>query len=393
MSQEQRGCLGIGLKIFALVLVVGLILSLPLALAGRSFGRVIFRPAILSAVVRNSVLASGVLDAALQESLSHETLQKITDGEDDLWRFFEYLTAGEREEILRAVLPEEWVENQFTQVMRNFYAWLNDDQPMPSIALDLEPLKTNLLRGGINTFVDTVVDSWPSCKPEQVEALQQEFFQGGGFSGALCEPPEPWRARVIDLAMIGFEDQVRQLPESIPLIEPIISMEDLAATKNTLRGFRTLMLWGWMLPFSLLGLIMAFVVRSWPDVGRWWGVPLLWAAGGTFLLALLLSAIRDDLISEWLGGGLGAAALQSVFTAALNGLYTAGLGTLWLQAFMVCGIGLVLWLAGRRAGRKAQSKPDAGPPIAASGETKILAQDEQETEFDEQGEPPAGIFG
>ena len=394
MSQKQDGCLGIGLKIIALVMAVGLVISLPLALAGRSFGRVIFRPEVLSAAVRTSVLDSGVLDNAIQETLSKEALQQITGGGDDLWRFFEYLSPAEREEILLAVIPEDWIESQFTQILRAFYTWLDDDRPVPKAALDLEPLKSNLLRGGINTFVDTVIDSWPSCKPDQVEILQQEFLQGGGLPGVLCEPPEPLRARVVDLAMIGFEDQVRQLPATIPLIDPTISIEDFAAAKDQLRGFRTLMLWGWMLPFSLLGLIMAFVVRSWSDVGRRWGLPLLLSGAGTLLLAFFLSAIRDDLISNWLGGlGPRAGTLQNVLKAGLNGLYTAGLGPLWLQAFLICGIGLVLWLVGRRSGRKTQRKPEDDPSTSAEVETKILSQAEQASELDDQGEPPSGIFG
>jgi hypothetical protein len=194
--------------------------------------------------------------------------------------------------------------------------------------------------------------------------------------------------------MIGFEDQVRQLPATVSLIEASASLEDFAAAKDQLRSFRTLMLWGWMFPFSLLGLIMALVVRSWSDIGRRWGLPLLLGGGGTLLLALFLSAVRDGLIADWLGGiGPDAGPLRDLLRAGLNGLYTAGLRPLWLQAFLVSGIGVLLWLGGRRSDRKVASKPESGASMPAAVDTKILTPEELEPDIDEQGEPPSGIFG
>jgi hypothetical protein len=180
MSQDHRSCFDTILKVLALVMAVGLVTSLPIALAGRSYGRALFRPAVLSSVVKNSVLETGALESAMRGSLlSQEWLDTIATGEGDIARYFKRLSPGEREEIFYALLPTNWVETQINQLLREFYAWIDNENPFPAFVLDMVPLKTNLLQGGINTFVDTVVDSWPSCKPEQVEALQREFFEEG----------------------------------------------------------------------------------------------------------------------------------------------------------------------------------------------------------------------
>jgi hypothetical protein len=394
MSQDHRSCFDTVLKVLALVMAVGLVISLPLALAGRSFGRVLFRPIVLSSVVQNSVLESGVLESAMRRSLlSREWFDSIRTGEEDVARYFEHLSPGEREEIFYALLPTDWIESQINQLLREFYKWLDDENPVPVFMLDLVPLKTNLLRGGINAFVDTVVDSWPSCKPEQVEALQQEFFEGGQLPETLCEPPEPLRSRVVDLATIAFEEQVRLLPDAAPLIEDSTTHEELFTLKEQLRFFRAIMLWGWMLPLSLLGLIMTFAIRSWRDFGRWWGLPLLLGGIGSLLLALMLSAAQEGIIREWTAGLSAGGPISEIFTTGLNALYRAGMRPLWIQAMIVLMISLLLWFISRRA----QAKPQVVKSTVKEAPTAIAAPlqapSELEVEQEEEGEPPEGIFG
>jgi hypothetical protein len=393
MSQDRRGCFETGLKAIAVLMAIVLILSIPLALGARSFGRVLFRPAILTEVLRQSILSSPVLEDAVQENqLSREFFGLISDGEDEIGRYFEYLSPGERDEIFRALLPQDWLENQFAQLLLDFFHWLDDDRAYPQLALEVAPLKAKLLRGGITTFVDVIVDSWPSCKPDQVDRMQQSFFERGVLPQELCEPPEPMRSRVVDLASIGFEEQVRLLPGTIPLIEPDAAPEDMLALKEQLRFYRAITLWGWMLPLSLLGLIMAFAIRQWRDFGRWWGLPLLLGGVGTFFLAMLLGAGREDLVSTWAGSVAPGTIFQDLVRDILEALYTAGLRPLWLQSAVIIALALLLWWISRRSRSKGSSAP-AESPRTQQVDTKILEPEIPDLEDEETGEPPSGIFG
>ncbi len=393
MSQDRRGCFETGLKAIAVLMAIVLILSIPLALGARSFGRVLFRPAILTEVLRQSILSSPVLEDAVQENqLSREFFGLISDGEDEIGRYFEYLSPGERDEIFRALLPQDWLENQFAQLLLDFFHWLDDDRAYPQLALEVAPLKAKLLRGGITTFVDVIVDSWPSCKPDQVDRMQQSFFERGVLPQELCEPPEPMRSRVVDLASIGFEEQVRLLPDTIPLIEPDAAPEDMLALKEQLRFYRAITLWGWMLPLSLLGLIMAFAIRQWRDFGRWWGLPLLLGGVGTFFLAMLLGAGREDLVSTWAGSVAPGTIFQDLVRDILEALYTAGLRPLWLQSAVIIALALLLWWISRRSRSKGSSAP-AESPRTQQVDTKILEPEIPDLEDEETGEPPSGIFG
>jgi hypothetical protein len=157
--------------------------------------------------------------------------------------------------------------------------------------------------------------------------MQQAFFEGGSLPEELCEPPEPMRSRVVDLASIGFEDQVRLLPEAVSLIEPEAPTEDFLAVKEQLRFFRALALWGWMLPLSLLGLIMAFAIRKWRDFGRWWGIPLLLGGLGTLFIAFIMSAVREELVSSWATNIIQIGPVREFLSTGFNALYGAGLPT------------------------------------------------------------------
>jgi hypothetical protein len=390
MSQDQRGCLGSGLRWVSVILALGLVLSLPLAMAGRSIGRVLFRPAILTATVRTSLIESGKVEDFIQESLlNRQWLDRLGEGDQELGGYFDYLSAGDKEEIVKTLLPPGWIERQFTQLVRDFYVWLDDDRPSPKLEVDLQLLKANLLGGGLNTFVDIVVDSWPSCKPEQVEALQRGFFEIGELPKDPCEPPEPLRSRIVDLASIAFEDQVRQLPESVNLLESEPNENELMALKEQLRGMRAITLWGWMLPLSILGLIMAFVIRAWGDFGTWWGLPLCLGGVGVLIIAFILSAVRMDLVTQW-SSSLGSdPGLQDVAQTVLQDLYGAGLGPLWLQGIIVTVLGTAMYILGRRSRGRAMSQTPQ-PPRERIVETSIADDDVHE---DQDGEPPSGIFG
>lgn len=389
MGQDQSGCLDRILKFFAIVMAIGLIISLPLALAGRSFGRVIFKPSVLTGIVRENVIGSGALQDFLQEgTLGREIFGVLAEGDGDIGRYFAYLSAGERQEILLALLPPDWIENQFSGVIRSFFSWLDSDMPSPEIELDARPLKAKLLGGGITAFVDIVVDSWPSCTPEQGEALEQAFFEGGMLPRELCEPPEPMRSRVVDLASIGFEEQVRKLPESIPLGADA-PVDEFVMLKDQLLFLRAISLWGWMLPLSLLGVIMALAIRKWRDFGRWWGVPLILGGLGTLFFAMILGAGRDRWITTWSSGMIPSGFLHEILATTLNALYGAGLRPLWLQGFLVLIFGSMLWFVSRRG--KERVAPVAVEELEI--QTKILDRSPEEDEDDEPGEPPEGIFG
>ena len=90
------------------------------------------------------------------------------------------------------------------------------------------------------------------------------------------------------------------MPSSMDLTAQLKSEEEtqLMSVKSQLRGFEMLARWLILIPLSLLGLLMAVVVRSWQGWARWWGVSLLLSGLLTIPAALLLGGNSSAVAAE-----------------------------------------------------------------------------------------------
>jgi hypothetical protein len=395
---QGHGCLT---KIAAWAAVLALaimVLALPIALAGRDLAQVIFQPGSLARVISSSVLESGMLADRLREDfISDRWIAALGSGGEPLRPIFEHLSHSEREEMLNLVLPEGWLPEQVDHVIRLFYAWVDSDQVFPDVSLDLVPVKAHLLRGGIDAMVEILIDSWPSCTDEEAAHLGQEVLRAGRLPESFCEPSEPLRSQLALVAAASLQEQVDVIPDSIPLLENAGAVE-AAQAKEQLRFLRAALMWGWYLPLSLLGLVMALVIRSREDVRRWWGLPLLLSGAATFTWAVVGSASRLRLARE-LSSGISSdgGLLQLTLQSAAQGILGEALGMLYVQAVLLLITGAIIWFGVKRlrgkeiaapepaGGQAPESEIDAPPPVRPLREHA----DEQDAPID----PPSGIFG
>ena len=122
--------------------------------------------------------------------------------------------------------------------------------------------------------------------------------------------------------------------------------------KQGLRLVRALARWGWLLPLSTLGLIAAVVARSWPQLLRWWGVPLA-GAGGTGLLLLIGAGSLAQRLTQ---RAMAQAQLPEFMEQALLGvgdrLRDDILGALLFESILLLLAGAALWGIGAYLGRR-----------------------------------------
>ena len=397
---SPRGCLGWGFRTAAWILAGMFVLLMPPAITGRSMGAVLFSPARMEALVESRLIAPGILDKALLEALFRGRLDAENAGL--FGRVAEFLSEAERQELMDSVLPGGWLGGQIVEGIQGFYGWIDGEEAHPALTLEIGPVKDRLLGGAIEAIVDTVVDSWPSCTPEEAERLRTELITTGETE-RLCEPPEPIRGQVVDWIALALQDETQRLPDRIPLVERMPDQAGaLASLKQDLRTTRALMRWGWLIPVSLLGWIMAFAIRGQGEWARWWGMPLALAGLGTMALALIIQAGRSSLVvslgADWTLADV--AILRPVLLAAFGQV----LGRTLFQGLLLTIVGGALWWYGRRkpasptisgeveGGLEEKAAPekaedaDAGPmasppPVAALDEDK-----------EPPGPPPSGIF-
>ncbi len=321
---QSSGCPGPLGKIIGAVLALTVIVTLPLAILASDTAHVVFSSSSVADLIRERLIYSGVLRRLVTDVFSSsEFLESQSPEEMNMGQAFAELKPAEWDSIVELVLPEAWIEEQVRMLTGDIMGWIDDSRPWPELKVDLQPIKTKLLHGVTREIVDIVVDSWPSCSPEQVQRMQEESMRSGEAPLLFCEPPEPFRSQLTEYATVALDKFIRESPSVLPLREESPGRDSAVenfALKENLRAIRQISYASWMLPIAFLGLIMVFAIRSWGEVAKWWGIPLLAAAILTLLGALLVPTAGKILLQRMMSaveGDMGV--LQKIAVDLMTG--------------------------------------------------------------------------
>jgi hypothetical protein len=397
------GCLGGIARLVAALLAVVFVLTLPVSLALHDLGRLLFTPRELGEFLVDHIVDTGLVRSLVTDRLlSEDSLGGGAEEGFDLVQAMQYLEPAEVEGLLDVIIPAGWAREQVVRSLESLYDWLDNDQSSPSLVLDVAPLRQNLLAGGVARLVETIVDSWPACTVEQTETMNQAAAGTGEVPVLYCEPPEPFRTSLSEAALVALSDQVARMPAEIALggaaQQPSgPASAEVMALKEQIRLVRALSRWGWLIPLSLLGLIMALAVRSFQGLGRWWGIPLLLGGllsfTGVFVIGILF---RRFLLPTLVMEGM-PETLTSLIHELLTAMVNDAQGRLLGHAALVSLVGVILlilgWASGRRRARARRDPvetgfPAAGGPPAATGRAQST---ESPPQPDEDTRP--GMFG
>ncbi len=399
----SNGCIYKGMKVLAIAVALIFILVVPITLLGRDLATVLFSPVSVSGILRSRLLASGFVNNIAAESFLSERWFDATDiGGGELKPMFKYLSPAERQEILTDLMPPEWVDAQLDNVIHSFFTWIDSEQAEPLIAIDLVPLKEGFLKGGLRRTIDTLIDSWPSCTTDEIEIMREELMRTGEIPIEVCEPPEPYRSQVLDFAVAELGFLIRGQPDKIPLFDSLdASLAEVTEFKEQFQFLRSVMMWGWFLPASLLGVLMILVIRSMRDVGQWWGIPLL--IGGLLSLAVIgiVTAGRADFVRDTLAdfAQMGTPFYRA-FEIVLLGILVAVTRLAFFHASLITAAGLALWLITRQLSKRAKPQiipelepSDVIPTEQISGIPAPPPVPPLGSGPDDKEGPPSGIFG
>jgi hypothetical protein len=245
-----------------------------------------------------------------------------------------------------------------------------------SIHLDGQRAKAHLDEA--RTAVARVIGSWPDCTADKLTEFAANLLTGEA-SLVYCAPPGALGELLATFLTTGLTTGVQALPPELVLTRGSQRPAEMLELKQNLVVLRAVGRWSWLVPLGMLLLILALVVRSLPDWGRWWGWPLL--AAGLLSLASLLgggwlwrSALQQ--VSSQAGGPMLLDLLDGVLAGLTRQISARQL--LGSASLLVSGAALLVMarlVARRRAG---ESGGTVGP-AHAGGEDK--------------GPPPTGMFG
>jgi hypothetical protein len=172
---------------------------------------------------------------------------------------------------------------------------------------------------------------------------------------------------------------------------------DLTELKARIRLARALARWAWMIPASILGVIMALAIRSWPGLARWWGIPLGVAGVFSLLPIPFAKAFEGRLLRELGAGEALPPVVKDTLTSTAGGIRVAVLQALAAQAILLvllgAGLAVAGWLLDRRGLNRRSMKVDSAGLDFPPGLAEQFPVSASQPESEDFAERPTGIFG
>lgn len=334
-------------RALALVLGLAFVLMLPLTLLGLAWGKVLFSPQAMTDILAQELIDSRALQrAAVGAFLERSGPQQADNPDPDSLQF---LDRQDLDRLVETLFPTEWAHDQMRANIEIFYAWIDSDLSQPEFRLDVQPIKESLQSGGAEDLVTTIVDSWPVCSAVEAQQLERELLASSEFPSLTCEPPEPLRGQLVAAGTELLLAQAGQMPSSAPIGGQNAGGEGQQGSeqlKRLLRVVRELSDAGWMLPASLLGLIVALAVRSWPGLLRWWGAPLTGAGVSSFLTLVISRGIAQRAQDSAALSSISGGSLDPVLRGVMGRLLDEVGGRMFLYCILLIVSGLVMLLVG-----------------------------------------------
>jgi hypothetical protein len=324
---KSHSCLGALVKIGAYFIAALLILSLPLSLLAHNSLRVFFSPEEVGEVIGNFIFdKSGMREQFVNQIFSSNWFETLGSGYDSALRF---LSTEDREEISRLLFPQGWLRGQLSRFLSTLFEWVESEKPVPGFSVDMSILKAHLRGGAARQIIEIVVDSWPDCTLPQELRLKNVLNVGSAADAQLCRPQDSdLQSRLVDLVDQNLMRRLSEMPEVIQLTDEEglgSGASSLNEFKRSLKGLLLLLRWARLLPGLLTGLLIALAVRSWIDLGRWWGLPLAIGGMATLLTVLVIQGVIPNILTDFLQEGAASAELAGIIEAALRDLFDKAL--------------------------------------------------------------------
>jgi len=369
--EKASGCANTFIRLLLYVLVALLIIALPLSILSSNTLRTFFSPDEISDSVASLLLLRGGVREQLTDSLisSAWSEQASPDQEEAL----KSLSAQDRLKIAQILFPKDWVSDQVRENLKNIFLWVESEEALPELKIDLVPLREHLQEGGTYRIAEIVVDSWPQCTIQQERQLERALQQDSSMRFELCQPRGELQQRLINFADQRLQQFIDNMPADIPLLEQLNPDDGVHALEDFRRGvLRILLLLNWLksLPFLLLGLIMTFVIRSWRDLGRWWGIPLGMGALLTIFLIITGHSIGPSMLYKSFFQAEQVPEIQESIVNAVWDLIASVLNRSALQAILAGLIGLALFVL-PQGSRKKTPEPVQPPNLEKTSIKRI----------------------
>ncbi len=364
MSQQSNkaGC-------FAIVLVILLILTIPLAILFFNVWRVMSDRSLAKNVVTREVVESDLLPVTLEWFSLRRAQERVLTGEaqtairePDALKAMQFLDRKDWKTIRDEALPSHIVSSYVGTTIDGVYDWVDSNNPLPIVALELKTLKDWNRPPRAWKYADLIYSKLPPCKKDDIDDFLKRLAAAPPGTEVLynlftpCGFPMPWTPDQHQDYRDGMNEVVDNVPDQFSLTLELSRIEKqagvgAASIKSQVRLIRTLAGLAPIVPIVLLIVLIAYGLRSHIGLARWVGMPLL--VGG--LVGLIPVLVYQGAIGALLTiGPLSEvpAGVRTEFTRAFGVLLGEIFNPMAIEAVAVSVIGLIVIVFGMMQARK-----------------------------------------
>lgn len=304
------------LKFLAFIVAGVLIIVLPLSMVLSNVGNVLFNQEQMTEIVNGVVLDSELIPAALEVQTNRQAseisnkIERPDRPEGQELELYNLISSMEEENWKRfkeALLSDEVLESWIQTIFDGFFTWLDTDEPIPYISLNMGPIIENMKGPEGEAAVVAFYDSLPDCSDRTMEGMQTnpgDPLPRSKMVTELCKLSTFPHADQIEVYKEVMAMVVEATPQEFNATQAFLKQRDQIGGIFTLKW--TIRTWRWRMdtvtltPLFLLLMILFLGVRSMEGLGQWFGVPLI--GGG--LISLITALLSKTLWRGWLAENL-----------------------------------------------------------------------------------------
>jgi hypothetical protein len=261
----------------------------------------------------------------------------------------QYLGIDDYEIILSGLMPQEWIDAQMRGVVTQVFDILNLHPRQSGLRISLTEVKNQLAGPRSDEIALRMIDSWPACSLEWAAQVAILAATQGGLQGfPTCRPPDEFIGLIQPVVRGTLNALSASLPDQIDLLQVFRAVRSgqfrfdqippADATSNRVLLPASYQVLRWVLRLSplitiwMLAVVALINVRTWRNLGTWWGAPCLIAGILSLVFSLILGIPVSTVVSRLL-------------TQATQGVLTANLTQLILLAIQSVLQRYFLWVA------------------------------------------------
>ena len=351
------------LKFCAFILAGILILAIPLSLLAYNAGDVLFDQEGVKLIAAAIFLDSDIIPATMEiitNRQADEISQKIEDTDQpqgqelDLFTLVYSMEEGNWKNFREALLSDRVIGDWIEVVTNGFYRWLDTEEPVPQIRLNMMPLIKQMGGPEGQEAIVAFYDSLPDCTDLQMEEMKTQ--PGDPLPRAkmvkeLCKLSTFPHTEQIQVYSDVMQMVINATPQEYNVTQAVLkkgeSINGVYTLKWNFRRLRVSLSAALLIPIGLLFLILIFGVRSMEGLGQWWGIPLVGGSLITLISALLYKPLWTGILTDQMPEAIPQTSL--LYHELISGssrLLTPVFNPLRWQSFLILLIGVGLLAMG-----------------------------------------------